>query len=213
MLIYIPGSGIYRKSAVSAGDESAEAAFWKVTSGAGLETSCPQAVLLPDGLRRMLWHPLVRMGQNCPSRLQVQGWEISAWHRSVQTRADGSSDSAEQRGRATGHTGCICSLTHLWDCSWRPHGQNCREVGLCIESGTTESKRKSIPIHHPGEGMSSAQYLGVVPALTAGHCQGTRGTGQCCSRGTTSTAAFCWTSFLTSLLLSLKPLSFPMLPV
>ncbi|KFO07284.1 hypothetical protein N312_06120, partial [Balearica regulorum gibbericeps] len=41
-------SGIYRKS-LSVGDESAEAAFWKVTSGAGLETSVPQAVMPPDG--------------------------------------------------------------------------------------------------------------------------------------------------------------------
>ncbi|KGL91975.1 hypothetical protein N301_05177, partial [Charadrius vociferus] len=42
-------SGVYRKSAVSAGDESAETAFWKITSGAGLETSRPQAVMPPDG--------------------------------------------------------------------------------------------------------------------------------------------------------------------
>jgi len=32
MVIYVPGSDVYRKSAVSVGDESAEAAFWKVTS-------------------------------------------------------------------------------------------------------------------------------------------------------------------------------------
>ncbi|KFV11417.1 hypothetical protein N340_12261, partial [Tauraco erythrolophus] len=38
-------SGIYRKSAVSVGDESAEAAFWKATSGAGRETSLPWAVM------------------------------------------------------------------------------------------------------------------------------------------------------------------------
>ncbi|KFQ32599.1 hypothetical protein N332_11772, partial [Mesitornis unicolor] len=42
-------SGIYRKSAVPLGDESAEAAFWKATSGAGLETSLLQAVMFPDG--------------------------------------------------------------------------------------------------------------------------------------------------------------------
>ncbi|KFW12202.1 hypothetical protein N327_11650, partial [Fulmarus glacialis] len=42
-------SGVYRKPAVSVGDESAEAAFWKVTSGAGLETSLPQALMPPDG--------------------------------------------------------------------------------------------------------------------------------------------------------------------
>ncbi|KFP65764.1 hypothetical protein N322_13114, partial [Cariama cristata] len=42
-------SGVYRKSAVSVGDESAEAAFCKVTSGAGLETSLPQAVVSPNG--------------------------------------------------------------------------------------------------------------------------------------------------------------------
>ncbi|KFW62369.1 hypothetical protein AS28_03377, partial [Pygoscelis adeliae] len=42
-------SGIYKKSAVSIGDESAEAAFWKVTSGAGLETRLPQAVNPPNG--------------------------------------------------------------------------------------------------------------------------------------------------------------------
>ncbi|KFQ85462.1 hypothetical protein N337_03843, partial [Phoenicopterus ruber ruber] len=42
-------SGIYRKSAVSAGDESAEAAFRKVTSGAGLETCLPEAVMRPGG--------------------------------------------------------------------------------------------------------------------------------------------------------------------
>ncbi|KFU84281.1 hypothetical protein M959_04656, partial [Chaetura pelagica] len=41
-------SGVYRKSTVSVGDESAEAAFWKVTSGAGLEASLPQAVMPPD---------------------------------------------------------------------------------------------------------------------------------------------------------------------
>lgn len=38
IVIYVPGSGVYKKSAVSVGDESAEAAFWKVTSGAGLKT-------------------------------------------------------------------------------------------------------------------------------------------------------------------------------
>ena len=54
MVIYVPGSGVYRKSAVLVGDESAEAAFWKVTSGTGLETSLPQAVMPPNGLRRML---------------------------------------------------------------------------------------------------------------------------------------------------------------
>ncbi|KFV57855.1 hypothetical protein N328_12414, partial [Gavia stellata] len=42
-------SGVCRKSAVSVGDESAEAAFWKVTSGAGLETSLPQALMPLDG--------------------------------------------------------------------------------------------------------------------------------------------------------------------
>ncbi|KFW92262.1 hypothetical protein N336_11109, partial [Phalacrocorax carbo] len=42
-------SGVYRKSAVSVGDESAKAAFWKVTSGAGLETCLPQAIMPPDG--------------------------------------------------------------------------------------------------------------------------------------------------------------------
>ncbi|KFZ59025.1 hypothetical protein N338_04029, partial [Podiceps cristatus] len=42
-------SGVYRKSAVSAEDESAEAAFWKVTSPVGLETSLPQAVMCLDG--------------------------------------------------------------------------------------------------------------------------------------------------------------------
>ncbi|KFP50287.1 hypothetical protein N323_11475, partial [Cathartes aura] len=42
-------SGVYRKSAVLVGDESAEAAFWKVTSGTGLETSLPQAVMPPNG--------------------------------------------------------------------------------------------------------------------------------------------------------------------
>ncbi|KFW81496.1 hypothetical protein N305_01915, partial [Manacus vitellinus] len=41
-------SGIYRKSAVSGGDESAEAAFWKVTSGTGLTTSLPQTVMAPN---------------------------------------------------------------------------------------------------------------------------------------------------------------------
>ncbi|KFP26072.1 hypothetical protein N325_02795, partial [Colius striatus] len=41
-------TGIYRESAVSVGDESAEAAFWKVTSGAGLETSLPQLVIPHD---------------------------------------------------------------------------------------------------------------------------------------------------------------------
>lgn len=41
MVIYVPGSGIYRKSAVSAGDESAEDAFWEVTSEADLEPSLP----------------------------------------------------------------------------------------------------------------------------------------------------------------------------
>ncbi|KFP42599.1 hypothetical protein N324_07015, partial [Chlamydotis macqueenii] len=35
-------SGVYRKSAVSVQDESAEAAFWKATSGASLGTSLPQ---------------------------------------------------------------------------------------------------------------------------------------------------------------------------
>ncbi|KFV69162.1 hypothetical protein N307_06812, partial [Dryobates pubescens] len=35
-------SGVSRESAMSAGDESAEPAFWKVTSGAGLETNLPQ---------------------------------------------------------------------------------------------------------------------------------------------------------------------------
>ncbi|KFP88368.1 hypothetical protein N311_01272, partial [Apaloderma vittatum] len=34
-------SGIYRKPAVLVGNESAEVAFWKVTSGTGLETSHP----------------------------------------------------------------------------------------------------------------------------------------------------------------------------
>ncbi|KFR00609.1 hypothetical protein Y956_07194, partial [Nipponia nippon] len=42
-------SGVFRKSAVSVGDESAEAAFWKVTSRAGLETSVHQAVMPPNG--------------------------------------------------------------------------------------------------------------------------------------------------------------------
>ncbi|KFQ70652.1 hypothetical protein N335_13392, partial [Phaethon lepturus] len=42
-------SGVCGKSAVLVGDESAEAAFWKATSGAGLETSLPQAVMPPDG--------------------------------------------------------------------------------------------------------------------------------------------------------------------
>ncbi|KFP13291.1 hypothetical protein Z169_08126, partial [Egretta garzetta] len=43
-------SGVYRKPAVSVRDESAEAAaFWKVTSGPGLENSLPQAVMPPDG--------------------------------------------------------------------------------------------------------------------------------------------------------------------
>lgn len=54
IVIYIPRSGIYRKSAVSVGDESAEAAFWKVTSGAGLTTNLPQTVMAPDGLRDVL---------------------------------------------------------------------------------------------------------------------------------------------------------------
>lgn len=54
IVIYIPRSGIYRKSAVSVGDESAEAAFWKVTSGTGLTTSLPQTVMAPDGLRDVL---------------------------------------------------------------------------------------------------------------------------------------------------------------
>ncbi|KFQ14105.1 hypothetical protein N330_14202, partial [Leptosomus discolor] len=36
-------------TAVLVGDESAEAAFWKVTSGAGLETSLPQTVTPSDG--------------------------------------------------------------------------------------------------------------------------------------------------------------------
>lgn len=53
-VIYIPRSGIYRKSAVSVGDESAEAAFWRVTSGTGLTTSLPQIVMAPDGLRDVL---------------------------------------------------------------------------------------------------------------------------------------------------------------
>lgn len=43
MVIYVPGSGVYRESAMSAGDESAEPAFWKVTSEAGLETKLLQA--------------------------------------------------------------------------------------------------------------------------------------------------------------------------
>lgn len=49
-------SWVKRLQAVSSvgRDESAEAAFWKVTSGAGLETSLPQAVMLPNGLGRML---------------------------------------------------------------------------------------------------------------------------------------------------------------
>ncbi|KFP89090.1 hypothetical protein N310_06524, partial [Acanthisitta chloris] len=41
-------SGIYRKSAKSVGDESAETAFWKMTSGTGLKTSLPQVVRAPD---------------------------------------------------------------------------------------------------------------------------------------------------------------------
>lgn len=39
---------------MSVGDESAEAAFWKVTSGTGLTTSLPQTVMAPDGLRDVL---------------------------------------------------------------------------------------------------------------------------------------------------------------
>lgn len=54
MVIYAPGSGVYRKSAELVGDESAEAAFGEVTSGRGLETSLPYAVMPPDVLRRML---------------------------------------------------------------------------------------------------------------------------------------------------------------
>ncbi|KFV49794.1 hypothetical protein N341_00865, partial [Tyto alba] len=42
-------SGVYRKSAVSVGDESAEAAFRKVISGAGLESILHQAVMPPNG--------------------------------------------------------------------------------------------------------------------------------------------------------------------
>ncbi|KFQ61539.1 hypothetical protein N334_13518, partial [Pelecanus crispus] len=41
-------SGVYRKSAELVGDESAEAAFWKVTSGASLEMSLPQALMPPN---------------------------------------------------------------------------------------------------------------------------------------------------------------------
>lgn len=54
IIIYIPRSGIYRKSAVSVGDESAEAVFWKVTSGTGLTTCLPQTVMAPDGPRDVL---------------------------------------------------------------------------------------------------------------------------------------------------------------
>lgn len=77
MVIYAPGSGVYRKSAELVGDESAEAAFGEVTSGRGLETSIPQAVMPPDVLRRMLWCTLLAgMGQNCPSGLWVQAGDF-----------------------------------------------------------------------------------------------------------------------------------------
>lgn len=54
MVICVPGSGVYTKSAVSLGNESAEAAFWKATSGAVLETSLAPALMPPGELRRML---------------------------------------------------------------------------------------------------------------------------------------------------------------
>lgn len=39
---------------MSVGDESAEAVFWKVTSGTGLTTCLPQTVMAPDGPRDVL---------------------------------------------------------------------------------------------------------------------------------------------------------------
>lgn len=117
-VIYIPRSGIYRKSAVSVGDESAEAAFWKVTSEAGLTTSLPQIVMAPDGLRDVLtstnedgtkwslWFVGVGLGDFCLAQVH-------------ESHAGGSADSSSVAGNS--HGGWICGHTHLWDCSWRPH--------------------------------------------------------------------------------------------
>lgn len=137
MVIYAPGSGVYRKSAELVGDESAEAAFGEVTSGRGLETSLLYAVMPSDVLRRMLWCTLlVGMGQN------------------------------------HAHGGCIHSVAHLWGCEYRPRRRENGEkynIGLCIVSGSTQSKRKGFSSPWRSWGYtSSVQYLGggLGPACT-----------------------------------------------
>lgn len=112
------------------------------------------------------------------------------------------------------HGGCIRSVAHLWGYEYRPRGRENGEkynIGLCIESGSTQSKRKGFSSPWRTWGYtSSVQYLGVVWVLPA---QYPHGTGRCWGHGIMSTASLSLRSSLTSLPLNLKLLSFLMLPL
>lgn len=69
---------------------------------------------------------------------------VSAWLSSIQCHADGSADSSSVAGTATGAgsvTTLICGTAHVGT-----QGKTVEKIGLCIESGTTESQRKSFPV-------------------------------------------------------------------
>lgn len=119
------------------------------------------------------------MGQNGPPSLQFQGWEFSAWPRSMQTRADGSADSDEQRGWGTSHSGCICSIKHPWDCSRRPHrGKIVEKEVYLLNLGLLSPKEKAFPpsprcgyVSRAISGSSSSPDCRALP----GHCRAAQG--------------------------------------